>query len=100
MGIENSPYPLTAGRCTTFEHNDTGAFAMIVTFNRGSLNNFVDFAGIAAHEATHAWQHIKEYIGEGSPGMEVEAYSIQAIAQKLISAAAEAWGIETGFPEC
>lgn len=38
-------------------------------------------AGALAHEATHAWQHIAEYIGERREAWESEAYTVQAIVE-------------------
>lgn len=38
-------------------------------------------AGTLAHEATHAWQHIAEYIGERPEALETEAYTVQAIVE-------------------
>ena len=36
------------------------------------------------HESVHVWQFIKEYIGEQLPGIEQEAYCIEAIVNQLI----------------
>ena len=40
-------------------------------------------AGLLAHEATHVWQYYREWIGENEPSKEFEAYSVQAITQRL-----------------
>lgn len=38
-------------------------------------------AGALAHEATHAWQHIAEYIQEHAGAWESQAYTVQAIVE-------------------
>ena len=45
--------------------------------------------GICAHEATHVWQSVKEYIGERRPGEEQEAYFIQHVSQNLFTTTLE-----------
>lgn len=46
-------------------------------------------ASLLVHEAVHVWQEFKEHIGEHSPSREFEAYSIQAISQRLMQAYAD-----------
>lgn len=45
----------------------------------------VQTVGLIVHEAVHCWQRIKEEIGEREPSKEFEAYSIQAVAQRLMA---------------
>lgn len=40
--------------------------------------------GLIVHEAVHLWQAIKRELNEKEPSPEFEAYSIQAIAQRLM----------------
>jgi len=41
--------------------------------------------GLLIHEAVHVWQRICLELGEREPSAEFEAYSIQAISQRLIA---------------
>jgi hypothetical protein len=41
------------------------------------------------HEAVHLWQEIRDYIGEGRPSTEFEAYAIQSLSQRLMESYAE-----------
>jgi hypothetical protein len=41
-------------------------------------------AALLVHEAVHVWQLFRESIGEHGPSKEFEAYSIQAISQRLM----------------
>lgn len=40
-------------------------------------------AGALAHEATHAWQHIADYIKEDVAARESNAYTVQALVEWL-----------------
>ena len=42
--------------------------------------------GLLIHEAVHVWQAVCDNIGEEKPSKEFEAYSIQYISQRLITA--------------
>lgn len=46
----------------------------------------VQVAAMLVHEAVHVWQKWRESIGEDAPSKEFEAYSIQAISQRLMQA--------------
>ncbi|NIE95171.1 hypothetical protein F3J02_01510 [Acinetobacter sp. Tr-809] len=45
--------------------------------------DLIQIHGLLLHEAVHIWQEITQLMGEESPSVEFEAYSIQAIAQDL-----------------
>jgi hypothetical protein len=66
--------------------NGKGDAVCIVCIRVKSTSTAIEIAGLLVHEATHAWQHYCERIGERHPGREQEAYGIQAIAQELMQA--------------
>lgn len=85
MGVKNCPYPDSAGRCTSFEKE--GGLTLIVTLGKLPQNiTRVQVAGLLCHEATHVWQEVRKNMGEASPSIEFEAYSVQAIFQSLYAA--------------
>lgn len=43
----------------------------------------IEVYGLLLHEAVHIWQRVKVLMGESTPSIEFEAYSIQRIAQDL-----------------
>lgn len=49
----------------------------------------VQVAAMLVHEAVHVWQRWRGSIGEQEPSCEFEAYSIQAISQRLMQAYAD-----------
>jgi hypothetical protein len=61
----------------------------IVCVKPGERKDPTAIPGLLIHEAVHIWQHICIDLGEDRPSKEFEAYSIQAIAQRLIAAYSE-----------
>lgn len=47
------------------------------------VNPHKDVLWTIVHEAVHVWQKMISYIGEESPGIEAEAYTIEHIAKML-----------------
>lgn len=74
------------GCCRVLEHPKSGATAIIVCVRPRGKRTRAAFAAIIVHEAVHAWQHIREDIGETNPSSEFEAYSVQSICQRLFEA--------------
>lgn len=65
--------------------SSNNARACVVCMQRNEGRNPIEVAGLLVHEAVHVWQDYCERIGEKSPGVEQEAYAIQAIAQELMA---------------
>lgn len=73
-----------------FFKDGKGAQSVIVTIGSSKGRSLAQIHGLLVHEAVHIWQAIRENIGEQSPSSEFEAYSIQAISQRLMEAFADA----------
>jgi len=56
----------------------------IVTIGNAKGKSVPQLYAMLVHEAVHVWQDIKESLGEKSPSSEFEAYSIQALSQRLM----------------
>jgi len=56
----------------------------VVCLGDTSERTGIEVAGLLLHEGIHIWQNFKRHIGESAPGDEIEAYSIQWIAQQLM----------------
>jgi hypothetical protein len=70
--------------CNIFHCQDGEKIALVCM---GDTKGFTreEIYGLLTHEAVHIWQYVKEDINETRPGMEQEAYAIQAIAQSLMT---------------
>lgn len=87
---ENWPKWVNDGAdATTHQYtNGEGNMVCIVTI-RVTDQHPCQIAAMLVHEAVHVWQMHRDSIGERFPSSEFEAYSIQAIAQRLMFAYAE-----------
>ncbi len=65
--------------------NPEGKICCIVALQVTQENDPVEICGILVHEAVHVFQNYCETIGEKNPSSEFEAYSIQAISQRLMA---------------
>ena len=83
------PWPnfLSSSRAHATTHhlrNEKGDCASVVCLSDTSERTGIEIAGLLLHEAVHIWQEYCISIGEDDPGHEIEAYSIQWIAQQLM----------------
>lgn len=65
--------------------NEEGELAVIVAVEVSEQDDQLAVFGILVHEAVHVFQIWCEHIGEREPSSEFEAYSIQKIAQELMT---------------
>jgi hypothetical protein len=64
--------------------NPQGSQCCIVALRVTKKHSIMQVNAMLVHEAVHIWQAFKQHIGERKPSREFEAYSIQAIAQRLM----------------
>jgi len=74
---------------THFFESGDGSAAAIVALGSTDGRTIEQVHALLVHEAVHLWQAIRERIGEDSPSAEFEAYSVQAIAQRLMESYAD-----------
>lgn len=89
LKIKRGQYPqfVSDGADATTHHSERGGggYAAIVCLqNRKGITATQKYA-LLVHEAVHIWQWIKGILGESDPSVELEAYSIQAISQNLLT---------------
>lgn len=78
--------------CTHHFDNVNGSVANIVAFSMeaAAKEDPIDVAALLVHEAVHVWQNIEKGAGKlGCFGEEGEAYAIQNISTRLMTAYAE-----------
>jgi len=86
MGGEcgDTPFPDDIGATTGFVTAD-GGYSIVVTFSRDFLRqSLIERISLVAHEATHVWKEMLAYMGEKSPGEEIEACGVQWITRWLL----------------
>jgi hypothetical protein len=72
--------------------NPDGGLVCVVCLGSCEGREPIQIASLLVHEAVHVWQSWCEHAGEARPSEEFEAYSIQAISQRLMYAYAESLG--------
>lgn len=77
--------------CLHLENPESGALSLIAIDPFACLELDPDeVIGVLVHESIHAWQHMRDHIGEHSPSAEFEAYQIEWIVRNLLSPLSEA----------
>lgn len=80
------PYVSAGANATThLLSGRNGDVVAVVALGDVSERNSIEIAGLLVHEAVHVWQQYCDDIGEDRPGVEQEAYGIQAISQELMA---------------
>jgi hypothetical protein len=72
------------GACVHHFQSSGGGQTACVCMDVDSFESPVEIASVITHESVHIWQRYKEYIGEDSPGIEIEAYAIENISKTLM----------------
>ena len=68
-----------------FENQGRRSKAVVVCLRNFEDKSLEQQIGLIAHEAVHIWQQTRNDYGETNPSPEFEAYSIQSLAQTLMS---------------
>jgi len=74
-----------ANATTHTMENEEGRLCSIVCIEQRKDFGPEQIIGLLVHEAVHVWQEFSDSIGEEKPSPEFEAYSIQAISQRLVT---------------
>ena len=82
---ERPPFVIYGSDATTHHLDSDDGYGVVVCLTNFDKLNAIETAGVLIHEAVHVWQEYCLRIGEKNPGLEQEAYAIQAIAQELMS---------------
>lgn len=82
-GMDHWPPGNAGGHLVTFDKSDKDCMVMfiVIDWDRVAKISIPEVVGVAAHEATHAWQKTRRQIGERKPGEEQEAYFIGWLTQ-------------------
>lgn len=87
MGLptDAAEFPATGANMHTFDAEGGGPALCIVCLSDVSGHTGVEVAALLVHEAVHIWQEIRDGLKEDDPSAEFEAYSVQSLAQGLMS---------------
>ncbi len=89
LPVQDWPVWVTDGKDGTVHYYNAKpghAPCCIVCIRARKKDNPIEVIGLIIHEAVHVWQAVAEEMHEDKPSCEFEAYSIQNIAIRLISA--------------
>lgn len=76
MATDHSDATLHSG----IDNSGRYILALCISEDKINVRTPIECAGLMAHEATHAWQRVRDYIGEEKT-LETEAYFIQYVTQ-------------------
>lgn len=90
LGVECAD-PLLEGNlhaCVHSYQNQAGELVCIVGVSLDACRQMdgIAIAALLAHEAVHVWQHVRDRLGPGDLGREMEAYAVQNITGNLMRA--------------
>ena len=74
-----------AGATTHYFEKDDETI-IIVCIDKDLSVSAAQYAALIAHEAVHVWQWMRDDMKEKEPSAEFEAWAIQSITQKMLSA--------------
>lgn len=80
--ITDEPYPSSDAQVTSLTKEGTVHCLVTVTDKKKPTRH--QLVGLIAHEATHCWQKIRDWMKEKEPSIEFEAYTVGHITQNLL----------------
>jgi hypothetical protein len=89
--------PTKGGGWTQLLSNSRDAVVLVCIADDG-FGGPEDVVLTIVHEAVHVWQFIRKYIEEHEPGIEMEAYGIEAITRGLLDAYCQIQGLGKSLP--
>jgi hypothetical protein len=89
--------PTPGGGWAQLLSNSRDAVVLVCIADKG-FETTADVVLAIVHESVHVWQFIRKHIGEDEPGIEVEAYSIEAITRGLLDAYCHTQGLGKSLP--
>ena len=90
--------PPGGGHAEWFKNETTGLAIILVAVNPKPDGDALTVLLTLVHEAVHVWQFLCKHIGEKAPGIEMEAYGIEAISRGLIDAYCRTLGKGKNWP--
>lgn len=88
----------SVGAHTEWLRSDSGEGIVLVAIDGKSERDALEVIMTLVHEAVHVWQFLCRHIGEDAPGIEMEAYGIEAISRGLVDAYCRTLGKGKNWP--
>lgn len=89
LGIDDAdPYCDPRWNACVHAYEADGELVCVVGLNASRLRQMdgIDAAAVLVHEAVHVWQRVRDALGPGDLGKEMEAYAVQNLAAGLMRA--------------